>query len=79
MFLQFVTLFLGIWFTATIGWAGMAHAQSAFSESALNAKQQSIIPIAAFTANGNMEKLQAALAEGLENSMTVNEIKEVLI
>ena len=46
---------------------------------ALSAKQQSIIPIAAFTANGNMEKLKTALKEGLEAGLTVNEIKEILV
>ena len=57
----------------------MAHAQSSSSESALNARQQSIIPIAAFTANGNVEKLKAALAEALQNGMAVNEIREILV
>ena len=79
MLLKSLTAFLGICFTATIGLASMAHAQSSSSEPALNAKQQSIIPIAAFTANGDVEKLKAALAEGLQNGMTVNEIKEVLV
>jgi 4-carboxymuconolactone decarboxylase len=46
---------------------------------ALNAKQQSIIPIAAFTATGDMERLRAALNEGLEAGLTVNEIKEILV
>ena len=46
---------------------------------ALNAKQQSIIPIAAFTATGDMEKLRTALNEGLEAGLTVNEIKEILV
>jgi alkylhydroperoxidase/carboxymuconolactone decarboxylase family protein YurZ len=45
----------------------------------LNAKQQGIVAIAAFTANGNMEKLQTALNEGLDAGLTVNEIKEILI
>lgn len=45
----------------------------------LSSKQQSIIPIAAFTANGNMEKLKTALNEGLDAGLTVNEIKEVLV
>jgi quercetin dioxygenase-like cupin family protein/alkylhydroperoxidase/carboxymuconolactone decarboxylase family protein YurZ len=46
---------------------------------ALSAKQQSIIPIAAFTANGDMEKLKTALNEGLDAGLTVNEIKEILV
>jgi 4-carboxymuconolactone decarboxylase len=46
---------------------------------ALNAKQQGIIPIAAYTANGDMEKLRTSLNEGLDAGLTVNEIKEILI
>ncbi len=49
------------------------------SVEALDKKDQSIIPIAAFTAKGDTEKLKAALADGLQNGMTVNEIKEVLV
>ncbi len=46
---------------------------------ALNTKQQSIIPIAAFTANGDLDKLKTALEEGLAAGLTVNEIKEILV
>ena len=46
---------------------------------ALNAKQQRIIPIAAFTANGDMAKLRTALHAGLDAGLTVNEIKEILV
>lgn len=45
---------------------------------ALSTKQQSIIPIAAFTANGDLDKLSAALHDGLDAGLTVNEIKEIL-
>jgi len=45
----------------------------------LSAKEKGIIPIAAFTARGNMTKLEAALNEGLDAGLTVNEIKEVLV
>lgn len=45
----------------------------------LSAKQQSIIPIAAFTANGDLENLKTALEEGLASGLTVNEIKEILV
>ena len=38
---------------------------------ALSAKQQSIIPIAAFTANGDLEKLKKALVDGLAAGLTV--------
>ncbi|HWR42254.1 hypothetical protein [Sporomusa sp.] len=33
----------------------------------LNAKQQNVVTIAAFTTNGNLEKLKIALNEGLDN------------
>ncbi len=46
---------------------------------ALSAKQQSMIPIAAFTANGDMDRLKSALTEGLAAGLTVNEIKEILV
>lgn len=45
----------------------------------LSAKQQSIIPISAFTANGDLEKLKIALEDGLAAGLTVNEIKEILV
>lgn len=45
----------------------------------LNARQQSIVAISAYTANGDLDKLKPALVEGLEAGLTVNEIKEVLI
>ena len=46
---------------------------------ALNARQKGIIPIAAFTAIGNVQKLETALCEGLDAGLTVNEIKEILV
>ncbi|MDB6034969.1 MAG: hypothetical protein JWM16_5307 [Verrucomicrobiales bacterium] len=46
---------------------------------ALNAKQQGIIPIAAFTATGEQENLKTALADGLDTGLAVNEIKEILV
>lgn len=44
----------------------------------LTPKQLSLIPIAAFTATGNMERLTPALVKGLDAGLTVNEIKEAL-
>ena len=46
---------------------------------ALSPKQQSIVTISAFTANGDLEKLKTALNEGLDAGLTVNEIKEILV
>jgi 4-carboxymuconolactone decarboxylase len=46
---------------------------------ALSTKQQSIVPIAAFTAIGDLAKLRTALHDGLNAGLTVNEIKEILV
>lgn len=52
--------------------------QKALQAMALTQKQLSLIPIAAFTATGDTERLKPALIKGLENGLTVNEIKEAL-
>lgn len=46
---------------------------------ALDQKQQHLIPIAAFTANGDTASLKAAIEEGLDAGLSVNEIKELQI
>lgn len=56
-----------------------ALAQEQTMNQALSATQQSIIPIAAFTANGDLERLRTALNQGLDAGLTVNEIKEILV
>jgi alkylhydroperoxidase/carboxymuconolactone decarboxylase family protein YurZ len=58
--------------------AAISEAQTMKNEG-LNAKQQSIVAISAFTANGDLEELKTALNEGLGAGLTVNEIKEVLV
>jgi alkylhydroperoxidase/carboxymuconolactone decarboxylase family protein YurZ len=45
----------------------------------LSSKQQNIVTISAFMANGDLEKLKTALNEGLDAGLTVNEIKEILV
>jgi 4-carboxymuconolactone decarboxylase len=59
--------------------AAIAEAQTTGANQALSAKQHSIIPIAAFTAIGDLDKLKPALHAGLEAGLTVNEIKEILV
>ncbi|MCG6189972.1 carboxymuconolactone decarboxylase family protein [Maribellus maritimus] len=45
----------------------------------LSAKQESIIPIAALTAQGKLQRLKPALNAGLDAGLTVNEIKEIMV
>jgi len=45
----------------------------------LDIKQQSIIPIAAFTARGDLQQLRTALNNGLDAGLTINESKEILL
>ena len=45
----------------------------------LNARQQAIVPIAAFAAAGNIDKLNAALNQGLDAGLSINDVKEVLV
>ena len=44
----------------------------------LNNKQQSIIAIASLEAKGDIDNLSIAINEGMENGLTVNQIKELL-
>lgn len=52
---------------------------NAKASEALTSKQQGIIPIAAYTANGDLLQLKSALNEGLDAGLTINEIKEVIV
>ncbi|CAB3709735.1 carboxymuconolactone decarboxylase family protein [Achromobacter pestifer] len=45
----------------------------------LTARQQAIVPIAAFAAAGNMAKLDMALHQGLDAGLTVSDTKEILV
>ncbi|RKR45236.1 carboxymuconolactone decarboxylase family protein [Paraburkholderia sp. BL17N1] len=46
---------------------------------ALTARQQAIVPIAAFAAAADIEKLTAALNEGLDTGLTISEVREILV
>lgn len=46
---------------------------------ALSEKQQALIPIVAYTASGNLQKLKPVLNNGLDVGWTVNEINEAMI
>jgi alkylhydroperoxidase/carboxymuconolactone decarboxylase family protein YurZ len=43
----------------------------------LDEQQQNIITISAFTATGELDRLENALNEGLDSGLTINEIKEI--
>jgi 4-carboxymuconolactone decarboxylase len=65
-------------FISVFSIAASSEAQTMKNEG-LNAKQEKIVTIAAFTANGDLQKLKTALNEGLDAGLTVNEIKEILV
>ena len=69
-FLVFVFIFI-------LSFSGVTEAQT--MNTPLSAKQQNVIAIAAFTANGDLGNLKPALNAGLDAGLTVNEIKEVLV
>jgi alkylhydroperoxidase/carboxymuconolactone decarboxylase family protein YurZ len=73
-----ITAFLACIFILISGFAAISEAQTVNTQ-ALSPKQQSIVPISAFTATGDLEKLKTALSEGLDAGLTVNEIKEILV
>jgi len=74
-----ITAFLAVIFACMFSFVAKPEAQDMDKNQALSAIQQSIIPIAAFTANGDMKRLKTALNEGLDAGMTINEIKEILV
>ncbi len=73
-----ITGFLAGIFVLILGFAPISEAQTVNTQ-ALSPKQQSIVRISAFTANGDLERLKTALSEGLDAGLTVNEIKEILV
>lgn len=76
---RITTVFLTVMLISMLSFAAIGKAQNTDKNQALSARQRSIIPIAAFTATGDMEKLRPALNEGLDAGLTVNEIKEILV
>jgi len=73
-----VRIIIGLTFMSCI--YGSLHAQrKEESKMALTIKQQSIVPIAVYTAVGNLQKLKTALSEGLDAGLTITEIKEVIV
>jgi alkylhydroperoxidase/carboxymuconolactone decarboxylase family protein YurZ/quercetin dioxygenase-like cupin family protein len=54
-------------------------AEVMFNSDALDAKQESIVRISAFTSKGDLASLSVALHEGLDVGLSVSEIKEVIV
>ncbi|HTZ41113.1 MAG TPA: carboxymuconolactone decarboxylase family protein [Syntrophales bacterium] len=75
---RIITIILAGLFISLLSLVTISEAQTMKAEG-LNARQKSIVPIAAFTASGDMHGLKTALNEGLDAGLTVNEIKEILI
>lgn len=65
-------------FSLTITMAIISLTSQATAEP-LTQKQQSIVTISAYTATGNLEKLNPAINQGLDNGLAISEIKEVLV
>jgi alkylhydroperoxidase/carboxymuconolactone decarboxylase family protein YurZ len=72
---MFSRVLAGVFFSVL----SLVHIAEAQTMNTLNARQQAIVPIASFTANGDLARLKTALNEGLEAGLSVNEIKEVLV
>lgn len=60
------------------GIGSVSQAQTIKSET-LSEKEKAIVPIAAFTASGDIGKLKTALNQGLDKGLSINEVKEILI
>ena len=58
-----------------------SQAENVYAEAnrVLEAREQAIVSIAAYTGKGDLAHLRQALVKGLESGMTVNEVNEVLI
>ncbi|MBN2514339.1 MAG: carboxymuconolactone decarboxylase family protein [Sedimentisphaerales bacterium] len=69
---------LPVWVIAVICMTSISKTLAETNET-LSARQEKIIPIGAFTASGNIPKLETALNEGMDAGLTINEIKEILI
>jgi len=52
---------------------------SCMAQDILTDKQQNIVMISSYTASGDLSNLEKALNKGLDNGLTINEIKEILV
>lgn len=66
------------WIFFALGFTHIAGAQTMQNQN-LSPRQYNIARIAAFTATGELDQLKPALADGLNQGLSINEIKEVLV
>ena len=58
---------------------GIAAAQNPKMEQVMNSKRKHIAEVAALTGKGDLDKLKPVLIDGLNDGMTVGELKEVMV
>lgn len=74
-----ISSLVAIFLFASCATTQMETTEKVVTGTALSQKQQSVISIAAFAARGDIDNLEIAINEGLDNGLTVNEIGEVLL
>jgi len=73
-----ITAFPAVLFALMFSAVTISEAQT-MKSGGLNARQEKIVTIAAFTGSGDLQNLKPALNDGLDAGLTVNEIKEILV
>ena len=68
---------LALVFLSILGFTAAAEAQT--MKNTLDARQKSIVAIAAFSGVGDLDNLKIALGQGLDGGLSINEIKEMLV
>ena len=58
---------------------GTAAAQTPRAEQMMNSKRQHIAEVAALTGKGDLDRLKTVLIDGMNDGMTVSELKEVMV
>lgn len=66
------------WSIFVAGLLAVLTINTAMAAEGFDDKEKAIIPIAAFAASGEIDKLKVSLNEGLDAGLTINETKEVL-
>ena len=72
--LKIITTLLGVFFGC-----GIAASQTPKAGQAMDSKRQHIAEVAALTSTGDLDKLTTVLIDGLNDGMTVSELKEVMV